>query len=376
MPAQDLRGTQEQGATFVELFFDLVFVFAVTQVAGGLGEDLSPAGALRALIVFWLVWWAWTQFTWSLNEADTENVAVRLFTLVATAIAFVMAVTVPLLTEAWGFLFPLSYLVLRVMGIWLQWRLARGDPASVRSVRVWTLSSSLGLLAVGLAVGAEPGLRYPALGAAALLDVVAALRAGGSEWRIFPRHFAERHGLFVIIALGESLIAAGVSAGAQLLDPAVLGVTTISVIATTALWWTYFGWVKDGLEERLAAQGPAVVGRFARDVYSFAHFPLICGVIGLAVAVEKGVGHPQVPLPPEAVAALVVGVVLIVGSTALAMGRAGLPVAPIRIGYLALVVVSVPLLAALPSWAALGVVAMLTGILAGAERRPGAKAAT
>ena len=97
-----IRGAEEQGATFVELFFDLVFVFAVTQVTAVLAGDLTAKGVGHALVVFWLVWWAWTQFTWSLNEADTEHVSVRLITLVATGLAFLMAMTVPLISTEWG----------------------------------------------------------------------------------------------------------------------------------------------------------------------------------------------------------------------------------------------------------------------------------
>ncbi|HKX74589.1 MAG TPA: low temperature requirement protein A [Acidimicrobiia bacterium] len=368
MAKADLRGTEEQGATFVELFFDLVFVFAVTQVTGVLAHDLTPSGLARALIIFWLVWWAWTQFTWSLNEADTEHVAVRLLTLIATSLAFVMAVTIPLLTDHWGWLFPLSYLLVRVIGISLQWQLATGDAEWVRAVRTWTLMSSLGLIAVAAAVVGPPPIRYPALGIAAFLDVVAALRAGRSEWRIYPRHFAERHGLFVIIVLGESLIAAGISAGVQSLDGGVVAVTTIAVTGTCALWWTYFGWVKDALEEGLAAQPTLLVGRFARDVYSFAHFPLVFGVIGWAIAIEESVTDPQDPLPAAGLVALTLGLVAIVGSGAVALARAGIAIPKGRIAYLALAVVLLTLLGDLPSWLTLAVAAVLTTGLAVFER--------
>ena len=127
-----IRGTEEQGATFVELFFDLVFVFAVTQVTAVLAHDLTMEGLTHALILFWLVWWAWTQFTWSLNEADTEHVSIRLITLVATAPRLLDGGDDPVHHGPFGWLFPLSYLVLRMVGISLRWWLAAGDPAWVR----------------------------------------------------------------------------------------------------------------------------------------------------------------------------------------------------------------------------------------------------
>ncbi|HEU5113388.1 MAG TPA: low temperature requirement protein A [Acidimicrobiia bacterium] len=362
-----IRGTEEQGATFVELFFDLVFVFAVTQVTATLAHDLTAAGLLRALIVFWLVWWAWTQYTWSLNEADTEHVSIRLITLVATALAFLMAVTVPLITSPFGWLFPISYLVLRMVGISLQWRLAAGDSVWARSVRTWTVLSSLGLLAVIAAVFLPADLRFVALGVAALLDVLAAVRAGRGEWRLFPGHFSERHGLFVIIVLGESLIAAGVTVTDQSLSVRLLLVAVTAVAGTCALWWTYFGWAKDALEERMRSQSPQSLGRFARDVYSFGHFPLIFGVIGFAIAIEEAIAHPKEPLPLPGALALCVGVGLIVGSTALAVKLAGVHVPIVRWWVIVVLLALIPVLGAVSAWVALGLVSLLVAGLALAE---------
>ena len=363
-----IRGTEEQGATFVELFFDLVFVFAVTQVTASLAHDPTGSGLLRALIVFWLVWWAWTQYTWSLNEADTEHGSIRFITLLATALAFLMAVTVPLITTEWGWLFALAYLVLRMVGISLQWRLAGGDIVWTRSVRTWTLMSSLGLLAVLTAMFLPPDRRILALGVAAILDVIAALRAGRNEWRLFAGHFSERHGLFVIIALGEALIAAGVTLSDQPLSGPLLMVAVTAVAGSCALWWTYFGWAKDRLEETMRSQGPARIGRYARDVYSFAHFPLIFGVIGYAISVEETIAHPQDPLPVPGMLALGFGVVLIVGATALALTLAGARVPAVRWWMMIGLLASIPALGLIPAWVALALVSLLVAVLALVER--------
>lgn len=365
-----IRGTEEQGATFVELFFDLVFVFAVTQVTASLAHDLTMTGLLRALIVFWLVWWAWTQYTWSLNEADTEHGWIRLITLLATALAFLMAVTVPLIITEWGWLFALAYLILRMVGISLQFRLAGDDIVWSRSVRTWAMMSSLGLLAILAAMFLPPDRRFLALGAAALLDVTAALRAGRSEWRLFSGHFSERHGLFVIIALGESLIAAGVTLSDQPLSARLLMVAVTAVAGSCALWWTYFGWAKDRLEERMRSQSPARVGRYARDVYSFAHFPLIFGVIGYAISIEETIAHPQDPLQVPGLIALAVGVGLIVGGTALALALAGDRVPRVRWLAIILLLVSIPVLGLVPAWVALALVSLLVAVLAVAEGHP------
>jgi len=363
-----IRGTEEQGATFVELFFDLVFVFAVTQVTASLAHDLTASGLLRALIVFWLVWWAWTQYTWSLNEADTEHGWIRFITLLATALAFLMAVTVPLITTEWGWLFALAYLVLRMVGISLQWRLAGSDIVWARSVQTWALMSSLGLLAILTAMFLPPDRRFLALGVAAILDVIAALRAGRNEWRLFSGHFSERHGLFVIIALGEALIAAGVTLSDRPLSGRLLMVAVTAVAGSCALWWTYFGWAKDRLEEAMRSQSPARIGRYARDVYSFAHFPLIFGVIGYAISVEETIAHPRDPLAVQGMLALGFGVCLIVGGTALALTLAGVRVPAVRWWMMIGLLASIPALGLVPAWVALALVSLLVAALALVER--------
>ena len=363
-----IRGTEEQGATFVELFFDLVFVFAVTQVTALLAHDLTGTGVTRALILFWLVWWAWTQYTWSLNEADTEHVSIRFITLVATALAFLMAVTIPLITSPFGWLFPLSYLVLRTCGISLQWRLAAGDAVLVRSVKTWTVLSSLGLLAIIAAVFLPPDRRFLALGIAALLDVVAALGAGRGEWRLFPGHFAERHGLFVIIVLGESLIAAGLTLADHSLSVGLISVAVTAVAGSCALWWTYFGWAREALEDSMRAQPPKTLGRFARDVYSFAHFPLIFGVIGFAIGIEEAIAHPKEPFSFPGALALCFGVALILGGTGLALTLARVRVPAVRWWAVVALLLVVTFVRALPAWGALSLVSVMVAGLAVVEK--------
>jgi low temperature requirement protein LtrA len=368
MDPPSIRVGEEQGVTFVELFFDLVFVFAVTQVTGVLAADLTGGGVLRALIVFWLVWWAWTQFTWSLNQADTEHVTVQLITLVAAGLAFMMATTVPAVTSTTGWVFAASYVAVRVAGIALQWRLAADDAEWSAAVRRWTAFSSVGLLAVGAAAVLDPGQRFAALGVAAVFDVGAALQAGSRRWRIFPGHFSERHGLFVIIALGESLIVAGAGASDHEPSAELLAVTLAGLVAVCGLWWTYFGWPRRTVEAGLAQQTAAEVGRFARDAYSFGHFPIIVGVIGFAVAIEEAVAHPGDPLDPHGVWAAVVGVGLFVGGTGVAVARATLRVPIMRLTVVGLLVVATPLLLMLPAWGALALIAALTVGLAVVER--------
>jgi low temperature requirement protein LtrA len=367
--ATTVRATEAQGATFVELFFDLVFVFAVTQVTAAVRHDLTGAGLVRAVVVFWLIWWAWTQFTWTLNAADTERSGIRFLTLGATAIAFLMALTVPDVygTSAWWF--ALSYILVRLIGIAGQWWVSSGDAEWHSAVRTWSLFSLFGLAAVAAAPALQGTQRTAALVAAIAVDVFAAVRAGSGEWRLFPGHFAERHGLFVIIALGESLIAAGVAAEDLPRDGAFAAVAIPAVLAACALWWTYFGWAKDALEHAMHQTGTRERGWFARDVYSLGHFPIIGGVIGFAVAIEEAVAHPRDHLGTAAALALTIGTALFVGGVGLTLLRARHRAPVVRAVVVVALLASFPLLTAWPATIALTLVTVAVAVVAVAEGR-------
>ncbi|MPZ52421.1 MAG: hypothetical protein GEU79_06765 [Acidimicrobiia bacterium] len=357
-----------QGAGFVELFFDLVFVFAVTQITGELAHDLTWSGLGHALVVFWLVWWAWTQFTWSLNEADTDHTVIRLLTLAATASAFFMALTVPLVTEIGGALFAVAYLIVRFIGLWLQRILASGDDAWAEAVRKWVLTSSLGLLAVIVSIFVPGETRMAVLAVAAGLDVIAAIRAGREEWRLLAAHFAERHALFVIIVLGESLIVAGATALDNELGSSDLVVTGLAVLITVGLWWTYFASAKDTCEEAMDGQPERRLGGYARDVYSFGHVPIIGGVIAFAAGLESGLLHGDEPLGPAGIA-IGAGVALFVGGTGLVMLRAGTRIGwPRWVGFV-VILGSIPFLTGLAPSPALILIAVVVLAVAVAEPR-------
>lgn len=361
--AQTVRATRPQGATFIELFFDLVFVFAVTQVTGYLIEHLDGIGTARAAVLFWLIWWAWTQFTWTLNAADTEHPLVELLTMAAVAAAFLMALTVPDAFAAGGLSFAGWYVVVRGIGIAGQWWVSAADAEWRAAIRPWTLLSAAGLIVVLASGTLPPAARTAGLTLAAGMDLFAAWRAGGGEWRLFPAHFAERHGLFVIIALGESLIAAGVTANGQPRTAALLSAVIAAVLGTCALWWTYFARARDALEHAMAQHSSRDRGAFARDVYSLLHFPIICGVIGFAVAIHEAVAHPDEHLTGAGTVALIVGVGLFVGCTGLALRRARRGRPALRALAVVLLAVSAPLLAGWrPSGALLLVAVVVTGV--------------
>ena len=346
----------DQSATFVELFFDLVFVFGITQIVGLLHHDLSWVGVGHAVLVFWLVWWAWTQFTWALNSADTTHPFVEFGTLVATAVAFFMAVAIPGSFEGQAVWFATAYVVVRTLGLWIYARVASANPGQAAAVRLFSAASIAGLLAVlaGALVGGAMQIWLWSLAIA--LDVVAAVIGGSAhDWNIHAEHFAERHGLIVIIALGESLIVAAAGLAGVEFTGNVIAVAFLGVLISCALWWTYFPVAKPELEEALASAAPAVHGSLARDVFSLAHFPMLCGVIAYAVALEEAIAHPGDPLPASGLFALALGLVLFVGGTAFAMWRAtcGTPVA--RIAIIVATAAALVLVSGQPAYVALAV---------------------
>jgi low temperature requirement protein LtrA len=319
-----LRTSTPQSVTFVELFFDLVFVFAVTQITVLTVHDLTVAGVLRSLLIFWLIWWAWTQFTWTLNPADTTHPHVRALTLVATAVAFVMATSVVQAFAEDGLWFAIPYVVVRILGLGLQVRvdLERAD-VDHAGVYWWAGVSSVGLALVLIGGVLDPQARVWLW----LLAIVADLTAsafggrGGAIWDLNPAHVAERHGLFVIIALGESLIIAATGVVGEPRTAELIAVVAAALLVACLLWWSYFGWLKDALEHHLTRSSPEQLATATRDGYSLSHFPLIAGIIGFAVAIEEIVAHSDEPASGAVVAALGVGVALFVGFSAVSYWR-------------------------------------------------------
>ena len=328
----------DQRATFVELFFDLVFVFGVTQIVGLLHHDLSWMGVGHAVLVFWLLWWAWTQFTWALNAADTTHPLVELVTLAATGVAFFMSVAIPTSFAGRALWFAVPYVLVRALGLWIYALVARANPEQHAAVRLFSIVSTGGLAAVIAGALAGPDVQPWLWGLAIFLDVVAAL-VGGQEkgWDIHAEHFAERHGLIVIIALGESLIVAAAGLAEATFTTDVVLVALQGVLISCALWWTYFHVAKPELEHALAAAPPEHRGALARDAFSLAHFPMLCGVVAYAVALEEAIAHPSDPLPSAGRLALALGPVTFIGGTALAMWRSncGRPVARVAIAGVA-----------------------------------------
>jgi low temperature requirement protein LtrA len=343
----------EERVVPLELFFDLVFVFAVTQVTGLLSDDPTWSGLLRGLLLLGALWWAWGAYAWLTNTLDPEEGAVRLAMLGAMGAMLLVALAVPGAFEDDGVLFGVAYFAVRVLHLVLYAIAARGDPDLLGAVVRLTPTAVTGPALIVVA-GFLDGPAQIALWAAALgIDYLGALFGRMRGFRVSPGHFAERHGLVVIIALGESIVAIGVGAAGLALDAGVVAAALLGMGVAAALWWAYFDWVAIIAQRRLTEARGAARALLARDAYSYLHLPMVAGIVLFALGVKKTLEHVGDPL--ETIPALGlcgglalyflahVGLRLRIGG-GLGHGR---PVAALVLVALVPVAVTVPALAAL-----------------------------
>lgn len=362
-PAVSIVSPADQRVTFVELFFDLVFVYGVTQVASLIHGHFDLPSAGSALLVFWLVWWAWTQFTWALNAANTDHHRVQVVTLLATAIAFLMGVGIPGALGAAALWFAVPYVAVRVVGLLLYYWVAWSDPKQRQAVRIFGLLSLSGLVAVLAGAVAGGTLQYWFWGLAVALDLLAAgVGAQREGWNLHPEHFVERHGLIVIIALGEALIVAAAGLADAPKTAAAIATAVLAVAVTCGLWWTYFRGVRLTFEHALASREGHARSCMARDVFSVLHFPMLCGVIAMAAATEEALAHPDQALTVGGRVFLAAGAVLFVCGTAAATWRATGRMRPWRWVLAPVAGAAVALLAAAPWMAMALLLAMLVAV--------------
>lgn len=371
MAQRSIVSPEDQSATFVELFFDLVFVFCVTQIVSLFHHDLSWQSAGRAVLLFWLVWWAWTQFTWALNAADTTHHSVQLGTLVSTAVAFFMATSLPDAFAGRALWFAVPYVLVRVLGLGLYARVAAAYDASQHAaVRTFATLSVGGMVAVIAGAVAGGSTQYWLWGMAILLDVIAAGVGGQREgWNIHPEHFGERHGLFVIIALGETLIVAAGGLRGAALDAPTLIVAILAVGITCAFWWSYFTRTKPEMDRALCEAAEDARAPLGRDVFSLGHFPAMCGVIAYAVAIEHVLAHPADPVDTGGRIALAAGLLLFVGSVGACIWRATGRILLPRFAIAVIAAAAVLLVGPLPAAASLSLVFVALLVLLSVERR-------
>ena len=358
-PFHKLVSPHEQTADFVELFFDLVFVYAITQITAIMAHHLDVKHVVQSLIILWLIWWAWTLITASLNAANTRIAEVRVIALLATGVAFVMASSIGEAFDSGVMWFAVPYILIRLLGIGLYVIVTTSLNENRAPTRVFTLISSIGFVAILIGCFADPSHRIWWWSAAIVIDMLAVLISGQLEgWHLHPKHFSERHGLIIIIALGESLIVAASAVSGQERSQELIIVGGLAVIVTCLLWWNYFAWIAEHLEEYFSRKTGIDNVKTGRDIYSLIHFLLVAGIIGMAVGFEKILGHPYDEMNTSVAIALGVGYFLFAGFTALAVWRSNRLILLPRLVVLIFSVIAIAFSIGHPPYVALGIVAI------------------
>jgi low temperature requirement protein LtrA len=349
----------------LELFFDLVFVLAITQCTSLMLRTHSWEGLAEAVLVLALLWWAWTGYAWLTSGVDPEEGGVRIALIAAMAALLLVALTVPEAFDGRALEFALAYTAVRIGHVTLFMLASRDDQEWRRSVAGLGVGTSAGcaLLIVGSLLDTGPQIALWTL--ALVLDMGEPYLASAASWRLVPLHFAERHGLIVIVALGESVVALGVGADVGLTFgvgvAAVLGIVLVS-----ELWWIYFDVVAIANVRRLVNAPPGrEQNELARDVYSYLHFPLVAGIILAAFGLHETLRHVSDPLDDVAAFALVGGVAIyLLGHVALRL-RGAHTVNWRRLGLGGVLFALYPLALEIASLATLAVItALLAGLIA------------
>jgi low temperature requirement protein LtrA len=368
---RDRSAGEETRATTLELFYDLVFVFAITQVSHILLEDVSWRGAGEAALCLLVVWWAWNYTTWVTNELDPDSIVVRLLLIGIMLGSLLMAVAIPHAFGAHGLLFAVSYVAIQV-GRHTFLTFASASAGTIERERagrilVWFVAAGVLWLAGGVTDGSERALLWIV---ALAIDYAAPLvtywipgrkRLSPNAWEVETSHFSERFQLFVIIALGETIVITGTTTSGLDLDLARVTAFGLAFLSTAALWWLYFGYVATIAERRLEL-AEAHRTELARDAYTYLHAGIVAGIVLAAVGDELVIAHPTERLAHDELAVVVSGPALyLLAHVAMRLRMAGTLSARRLGGALACLAVGIVGLVV----PALAVSALLVGVLVG-----------
>jgi low temperature requirement protein LtrA len=288
--------------SFLELFFDLVYVFALTQISHLILEEMSWRGLAQALVTFGAVWWAWMYTTWFANWADPERVQIRILLLLVMLASMLMAVALPHAFEDGGALFAFAYVAIQVGRTlflsWIQHRTEGESGLNMLRIAIWFMVS--GLFWIGGALLAEGmerlawwvfALAIESTGPFALYRVPFLGRSTMQDWNISGHHMAERAALFIIIALGEGIVVTGATFAGGEITRLNTAAFLIAFASSVMMWWVYFDLGAKRGAELIAHH--AEPGRVGRNAYTYLHIPIVMGMIAAAVADELLLAHPR-----------------------------------------------------------------------------------
>ena len=301
----------------LELFFDLVFVFAITQLTSILAGDLTLAGAARVLLIFGVLWWMYGGYVWLSNARVPSQTPERLLMLLGMAGFLIMGLGIPDAFGRDGVAVGIGYLIVVVVHGWLYQRVNR----NIARVTPFNLVAAALVITAGVVEGdgeVGGGAAYGLWAAALAVQVLSPLfiRVRG-RFAIQPAHFTERHGALVIIVLGESVVDIGIGAEGHAVTVSLALSAVLGLALTAALWWAYFGTRDDErADEAMAAADPAVRPALALAAYFYAYIPMLLGVVALASGVKQAIVNTGTTLPAGPSVAMGCGVALFLAGSA------------------------------------------------------------
>ena len=305
--ARRRESAEEERVTPLELFFDLIFVFALTQVTGLVVDDPTWSGLVKGILVLGVLWWAWAAYAWLTNTIDPEEGAVRIAMFAAMGAMLLASLAVPGAFGDDAFLFACAYAFVRISHLALYAIAGWGDRDLLAAIARLGVGTLLSVALLFVAAGLDGRLQVAVWVVALSLDLLGAYVGGGRGWSLSAGHFAERHALVVIIALGETIVALGLEASNQL-DAGGIAAALLGLTVAATLWWAYFDVVALVAERHLRETTGTAQLRMARDAYSYLHLPMVAGIILFAVGVKKTIGDVGEPLKLIPAVALCAGV--------------------------------------------------------------------
>jgi low temperature requirement protein LtrA len=366
---RDSENRDEHQVTPLELFFDLVFVFAITQVTSLLADDPTWSGALRGMLVLAALWWAWSVYAWLTSTIDVDEGGVRLVMLCAMAAMFGVALAVPGSFGSNSVLFGVAYLLVRLLHLVLSAIPARDDPGRRGALYRFAPTAMLGASLLVVAGFLEGNARIAVWLAALALDYLGPVVVGVDQgWQVAPEHFAERHGLFIIIALGESFIAIGIglAAGFELMTGVIVA-AVLGIITVSALWWLYFDVAAIFARRRLVRAQGLELHWLALHAYSYLHLPMFAGIVLLAFGLETTIAHVGDRLDTVPAVGLCGGAALyLLGHIAFLLRTTGRVFRRRTIGA-AVLLALIPAAVAIPALAALALVSTVCALIVAYE---------
>ena len=344
----------------LELFFDLVFVFTLTQMTGLLAADPDWSGVLKVVLLFSVTWWIYDGYVWLTNSLALDALGHRLLLLGGMGGFLIMALAIPTTFDDGGLAFGVGYLAVVALhsGLYLR-ATSASQAAAFRGLVPYNMASALALLAAGLVGGAA---KWTLFTAAAVVVWAVPFIVPLEGFRITVSHFAERHGLVIIVALGESIVVLGAGAAGEEVGIDLAVISLLALALSASLWWTYFA-NEEELELGLAAAPEAQRPRLAVNAFGYCHFFLLLAVVLLAAGLKKAIPDPLDPLAGGTAAVVAVGTAMFLAANALLLRLLGLPQGGVLLVAGVLALVTIPLGVEVSAWSQ---IAALTAVVAAA----------